>query len=55
MRLDMKVQKISSEKGKVTESALVTKDPWEMHTFNMLPQVGFVSTDFSTNGIQYFK
>ena len=37
MRFDMKIQKIPCEKGLVTESALVTEDPWEMHALHMLP------------------
>ena len=48
MRLDMKVQKIPREKGLITESALVTKDPWEVHTLNMLPQVATVAADLAT-------
>ena len=48
MRLDMKVQKIPRKKGLITESALVTKDPWKMHTFNMLPQVATVAADLAT-------
>ena len=48
MRLDMKVQKIPREKGLITESALVTKDPWEVHTLNMIPQVATVAADLAT-------
>ena len=48
MRFDMKVQKVPCEKGLVTESAIVTQDPWEMHALNMFPQVATVTSDLST-------